>query len=99
MFQRVEREGFTALRDVILATLKAKLLQEHELCDGTLHECTVVSSENETLCIVRILLLIQFAVLWLVVFGRQHKNKNKTIELLTLVLFDSCYMFLVIELS
>jgi hypothetical protein len=29
-----------------------------------------------------------------VVFGRQHNNKNKPIELLTLVLFDSCYMFL-----
>jgi hypothetical protein len=27
------------------------------------------------------------------VSGRQHNNKNKPIELLTLVLFDSCYMF------
>jgi hypothetical protein len=31
--------------------------------------------------------------LWLAVFGRQHNNKNKPIELLTLVLFDGCYMF------
>jgi hypothetical protein len=34
-------------------------------------------------------------MLGLVVFGRQHnnKNKNKPIDLLTLVLFDSCYTF------
>jgi hypothetical protein len=87
MFQRVEREGshycFTALRDVILATLKAKLPQEHEMCDGTLHGSAVVSNQNETLCtrIVRALPFIQFAVWWLVIFGRHHKNKP--IELLT----------------
>jgi hypothetical protein len=32
-------------------------------------------------------------IIRLVVFGLQHNNKNKPIELLTLVLFDSCYMF------
>jgi hypothetical protein len=36
-----------------------------------------------------------FIIILLVVFYHQHnnKNKNKPIELLTMVLFDSCYMF------
>jgi hypothetical protein len=30
---------------------------------------------------------------WLLVFGSQQNNKNKPVELLTLVLFDRCYKF------
>jgi hypothetical protein len=44
--------------------------------DGILHGCTVASSENETLRIVRILLLILFSHWWLVIFGRQHNNEK-----------------------
>jgi hypothetical protein len=32
-------------------------------------------------------------VSWLVVSDHQHNTKNKPIRLLTLLVFDSCYMF------
>jgi hypothetical protein len=57
-----------------------------------LRNCNLAQSAIPTVMLLRHGSVLS-SLLLLAAFVRQHNNKNKTVELLTLVLFDSCYLF------